>query len=389
MAEELFREINELIGTPSNRHVDEWKAAGRPVIGYFCQYMPPELILAAGALPLRMRGVGSEDSSHADAYLSGHVCTYVRHTINLVLEGYYSVLDGEVSLNSCDHVRRCADVLRKKTSIAFHGFISVPRNPRESLYGYYKKELQKLLAEMRDHFGTRITDDDLRAAIAGMNENRRRLHLLNALRREDQPKLSGAEALGVHIASQVLPPTVFAEVADRLIEALKDRPGLMSPRGRLILIGAELDEPEYVAAVESQGALVVADMLCFGERSVLDLLEENTADPLDTIARAYFFRPSCARMIGDFPDRWENLKQLATAARADGIVFEKIVFCDPWAAEQHNLILRSKREEFIPILTLSREYGIVPTGQVKTRVQAFVEKIEIARAQKAAHGDHR
>lgn len=389
MAEEMFREINELIGTPSNRHVVEWKAAGKPVIGYFCQYMPPELILAAGALPLRMRGVGSEDSSHADAYLSGHVCTYVRHTINLVLEGCYDVLDGEISLNSCDHVRRCADVLRKKTPIAFHGFLSVPRNPRESLYGYYKKELQKLLAEMQDHFAVRVSDDDLRDAIAEMNENRRRLHLLNTLRRADQPKLSGAEALSAHIAAQVLPPRVFGEVADRLMQALNDRPGLATSRGRLILVGAELDEPEFVKAVESQGALVVADMLCFGERSVLDVLDEKAADPLETIARAYFFRSSCARMIGDFPNRWEKLKQLAAAVGADGIVFEKIVFCDPWAAEQHNLILRSRREELIPMLTLSREYGIVPTGQIKTRVQAFVEKIEIARAQRAAHGGRR
>jgi benzoyl-CoA reductase/2-hydroxyglutaryl-CoA dehydratase subunit BcrC/BadD/HgdB len=313
----------------------------------------------------------------------------VRHTISLVLEGFYDVLDGEISLNSCDHVRRSADVLRKKTPIPFHGFVSVPRNPRESLYGYYKKELQKLLAEMESHFGVHISDDDLRDAIAEMNENRRRLHLLNTMRRENKPKLSGAEALSVHIASQVLPPKVFAEMADRVLEALSDRPGLASPRGRLILIGAELDGPEFVEAVESQGALVVADMLCFGERSVLDLLNEKAADPLETIARAYFFRPSCARMIGDFPNRWENLKQLATAARADGIVFEKIVFCDPWAAEQHNLALRTKNEEFLPLLTLSREYGIVPTGQIKTRVQAFVEKIEIARAQNAAHGDNR
>jgi benzoyl-CoA reductase/2-hydroxyglutaryl-CoA dehydratase subunit BcrC/BadD/HgdB len=389
MAEEIFGQINGLIRNPSNRHVDEWKAAGKPVIGYFCQYMPPEVILAAGALPLRMRGIGSEDSSHGDAYLSGRVCTYVRHTVSLVLEGYYDVLDGEVSLNSCDHVRRCADVLRKKTRIPFHGFVSVPRNPRESLYGYYKKELQKLLAEMEDHFGVQISDDDLRHAIAEMNENRRRLHRLKTMRRGDNPQLSGAEALSIHIASQVLPPKVFCEMADRLMEALDDRPGLPSPRGRLILMGAELDEPEFVAAVESQGALVVADMLCFGERSVLDLINEKAADPMDTIAQAYFFRPSCARMIGDFPNRWKNLKQLATAVAADGIVFEKIVFCDPWAAEQHNLTIRSKKEEFIPMLTLSREYGIVPTGQIKTRVQAFVEKIEIARAQKAARGGGR
>jgi benzoyl-CoA reductase/2-hydroxyglutaryl-CoA dehydratase subunit BcrC/BadD/HgdB len=389
MAEEMFREINGLIGSPSNRYVDEWKASGKPVIGYFCQYMPLEVLLAAGALPLRMRGVGSEDSSYGDAYLSGRVCTYVRHAISLVLEGHYDFLDGEISLNSCDHVRRCADVLRKKAPIPFHGFVSVPRNPRESLYGYYKRELQKLLTEMEDHFGVRITDDDLRRAIAEMNDNRQRLRRLNMMRREDKPRLSGAEALSVHIASQVLPPEIFCGIADRLMEALSDRPGLASPRGRLILIGAELDEPEFVAAVESQGALVVADMLCFGERSVLDSINEKAADPLDTIARAYFFRPSCARMIGDFPNRWETLKQLADSVRADGIVFEKIVFCDPWGAEQHNLSMRSKREGFIPILTLSREYGIVPTGQIKTRVQAFVEKIEIARAQKAAHGGGR
>lgn len=389
MRDDIFCEINALIQHPSNRHVDEWKAAGKPVIGYFCQYMPPELILAAGALPLRMRGIGSKDSSHGDAYLSGRVCTYVRHTCSLVLEGHYDVLDGEISLNSCDHVRRCADVLRKKTPIPFHGFISVPRNPRESLFGYYKKELQKLLTEMENHFGVRVADDDLRHSIAQINENRRRLNLLNAMRREDKPKLSGAEALGVHIASQVLPPEVFCEIGDRLIEALTDRLGLETPRGRLVLIGAELDEPEFIEAVESQGALVVADLLCFGERSVLDLLNEKATDPLDTIARAYFFRSSCARMIGDFPNRWKNLKQLTTAVRADGVVFEKIVFCDPWGAEQHNLIRRCKKEEFVPMLTLSREYGIVPTGQIKTRVQAFVEKIEIARVQRTSHGgDH-
>jgi benzoyl-CoA reductase/2-hydroxyglutaryl-CoA dehydratase subunit BcrC/BadD/HgdB len=389
MAEDTLREIGALIQSHTNRHVEDWKSSGRPVIGYFCHYVPREIILAAGALPLRLRGAASEDSSLGDAYLSGRVCTYVRHVMSIALDGQYDFLDGEISSNTCDHVRRSADVFRKKTDIRFHGFLSVPRTPRESLYAYFLKELRNLVGELESHFGVKIDEDRLREAIRKMNGNRRRLEVLNQMRLEDRPKLSGAEALSVHIASQVLPPAVFCELADRLIEELKSRPGLDSSRGRLVLIGAELDEPEFVEAIESQGALVVADLLCFGARSVLPALDEDATDPLDEIGRAYFFSSSCARMIGDFPRRWENLKQFVKAARGDGVIFERIIFCDPWGAELYNILHRVKEEKPFPVLSLSREYNIVPTGQVKTRVQAFVEQIEVAQAQRAAAGGRR
>jgi benzoyl-CoA reductase/2-hydroxyglutaryl-CoA dehydratase subunit BcrC/BadD/HgdB len=307
--------------------------------------------------------------------------------MSLALEGHYDFLDGEISSNTCDHVRRSADVFRKKTSLAFHGFLSVPRTPRESLYGYFVQEIRNLIDGLETHFGVKIDDDRLRDAIRTVNGNRRRLRTLNEMRLEDRPKLSGADALSVHIASQVLPPEIFCDLADRLIETVKGRAGLESPRGRLVLVGAELDEPEFVEAIESQGALVVADQLCFGARSVLPELDENAVDPLDEVARAYFFSSSCARMIGDFPRRWTGLRELVDAARADGVIFERIIFCDPWAADLHNILRRAKLEDAFPVLSLTREYNVVPTGQIRTRVQAFVEKIEIARAQKAATGD--
>ncbi len=384
MAETILQEIRGIIRGVRNRHVDEWKASGKPVVGYFCHYVPREPILAAGALPLRFRGAGSEDSSTGDAYLSSRVCTYVRHVMSLAMEEHFDFLDGEISCNTCDHVRRAADAFRKKTDIPFHGFLSVPRTPRESLYGYYLTEIRKLLSEMEEQFGVKAGDEELRAAIRAMNGVRQRLRVLNEMRREDAPKLSGAEALSVHIAAQVVPPEVFTGLADRLIEALKERPGLDSSRARLVLVGAELDEPDFVEALESQGALVVADNLCFGARSALDPIDENAEDSLDAIGRAYFFASSCARMIGDFPRRWEELKELMTSVRGDGIVFQRIVFCDPWGAELHNILNRVKTETPYPVLALTREYNIVPTGQVKTRVQAFIEKLEIAKARKAA-----
>jgi len=386
MADLILSEIRELISGHTNGYVDAWKAEGRPVIGYFCHYTPRELALAAGACPLRLRGAGSEDSSTGDAYLSGRVCTYVRHTMSLALEGRYDFLDGEITTNTCDHVRRAADLFVKKTEIGFHGFLSVPRTPRESLYGYYLTELRNVIAGLAEHLGVTIGDAELREAIRTVNSIRRRLRTIDELRLEEKPKLSGAEALSVHIASQVLPPAVFIDLADRLIDALRERPGLDASRGRLLLIGAELDEPEYVEAIESQGALVVADQLCFGSRSLLDAIDEDAADPLDAVGRAYFFSTSCARMIGDFPRRWEGMKAAVESARADGVIFERIIFCDPWGAEIHNILHRTAAESTFPVLSLTREYNIVPTGQVKTRVQAFIEKIEIAKAKNQASG---
>ena len=110
MTEALFREIRGLIRTHTNRQVDAWKAEGRPVVGYFCPYFPPELIVALGGLPLRLRGTGSEDSSQGDALMSGRICTYVRHVVSLALDSRFDFLDGVICLNTCDHVRRAADV---------------------------------------------------------------------------------------------------------------------------------------------------------------------------------------------------------------------------------------------------------------------------------------
>jgi benzoyl-CoA reductase/2-hydroxyglutaryl-CoA dehydratase subunit BcrC/BadD/HgdB len=148
MPEKILEEVRGLIRGLRNRHADEWKASGKPVVGYFCHYVPRELILPVGALPFRFRGAGSEDSSVGDAFLSSRVCTYVRHVMSLAMESQFDFLDGEISCNTCDHVRRAADAFRKKTDLPFHGFLSAPRPPRESFYGHYLTEPRNLLAAM-------------------------------------------------------------------------------------------------------------------------------------------------------------------------------------------------------------------------------------------------
>ena len=90
------------------------------------------------------------------------------------------------------------------------------------------------------------------------------------------------------------------------------------------------------------------------------------------MCRHTFYNVPCARMVGGFPKRFEFVEQLVNQCKADGIIFQRMKFCDPWGAEGHNLLRRYKNSDR-HILVLEREYGVVATGQVKTRVQAFME----------------
>lgn len=373
---DAIRGLRQQIAGISNEHVEAWKAAGKPVVGYFCTYVPVEVLTAAGVLPLRLRGTGSDDSAAADVYLSGRTCTYVRHTLALALDGHYDFLDGQICLNTCDHVRRAHDVWRHKTGIGYHGFLSVPRNARESLYPYYREEVQRLIAELGEHVGATVDDAALEAAIGQHNRIRERLRRLDALRAEDPPLLKGSDLLTLSVAALVLPPEVFVEQADALLAVVEDDPPApRAGRARLLLAGGELDEPGLIEAIESQGAEVVADTLCAGGRSYDVPVPEGSDDPLDAICRRYFFQVSCARMIGNFPDRVEALMARCAERGVDGVVFQRLTFCDPWGGEVHNLRHRLKPLG-MPMLVLEREYGRVPTGQVRTRVQAFLELIE-------------
>jgi len=370
----VLAEFREVIKGPDNHYIRSWKKSAGRVMGCFCTYVPLELFTAAGMLPVRIRGAGCEDSGPADTYLSNRACTFVRHATALALEEKYDFLDGAVFLNTCDHVRRGNDVWRAKTGIDFFAFISVPRQVRESLFPWFMEEVSNVRSAMESRFGVKVSDDSLREAIDLHNQVRTRLIALNDFRVLERPPITGEEMLVVAVGSQLIPPKKFLELADALIPALKSSsPEGPPPRARLVVIGGELDEPDFVRAIESQGALVVGDDVCFSTRHFSQLIE-NEGDPFEAVCRGYFFKVSCARMIGGFPERYALVRDLMVKHRADGAVFQRMKFCDPWGGEAHNF-MRRKKAEGMNLLVLDREYGVISTGQIKTRVQAFLESM--------------
>ncbi len=372
--DEILGAMHSAIQKPKNAYLDQWVGEGGKVLGYYCSYIPEELFTAAGLLPYRLRGAGSESSADGDAYMSARVCTFVRHTVSLALRGELDFLDGVVLAQNCDHIRRAGDLFRKKVRPAFYGFLSIPRVPKERLFDWYLAELRRLKAEMEAHYCISIAEEDLEEAVALHNATRQRIARLYELRKRESPPITGREALTVTVAAHVMPRARFNALLDDLLADLEKAGGKGDHRARVIIIGGVMDEPEYVAAIEKLGALSVAELVCFGQRSFGDPVEPGPGEPLERIARQRFFQVPCARMVECFDEQFSELMKAMKEYRADGVIFQRMKFCDPWAGDGHNLYWRMK-EAGIPFLSLDREYQVAAAGQVKTRVQAFMEQM--------------
>jgi benzoyl-CoA reductase/2-hydroxyglutaryl-CoA dehydratase subunit BcrC/BadD/HgdB len=213
----------------------------------------------------------------------------------------------------------------------------------------------------------------LRGAIEVCNENRRLLSSLNEFRKGENPSISGEDMQRIVVASFSLPKSVVNPALEDLIEQV-GRTGLDREfRARVLLMGSQLDDPDYVRVIEETGALVVADGYCFGSLQYGQAVESDS-DPLSAISQRYLEKIPCPRMFDSYPDRYSRIVELAREFGVQGIIIQTMKFCDCWGIEG-NVFLNNLREEGFPVLRLEREYALGGVGQMKTRIQAFLESM--------------
>jgi len=370
-----LKEFAEATATLANPAVEEWKRQGGKVVGYFCSYFPEEIATAAGFLPFRMRATGSKGTELADAYLSSINCSFTRHCFNMGLLGEYGFIDGAVCLSTCDHVRRVYDNWKWKVNTPFVHMMSLPKKVEEPQVGWYRDEMVNLKQALEKHFSVKITDDRLWEAIRLHNETRRLQRQLYELRKRQNPPITGAEALSVMVAGTAMPKQQYNLLLRELLDEISQREGNADYKARLMILGGILDDPGYIEVIEEQGGLVVTDMLCFDTKIMWKDVPEGTGDPLAALAQYYIAeRPSCPRMFGDYPRRADFVRDMVREFKVDGIIGERLIFCDLWALE-HYLQAKESKAGGVPYLILDREYLLAGIGQLRTRVQAFLETI--------------
>lgn len=351
---------------------EAWRDPSKPAMGWICTYVPEEILYAAGAAPVRVMGDGASGKC-ATAYLYVTTCSFALACLELGLEGKYDFLRGLVAVNACDPVRRLFDVWPLYIKTPFTHLLCLPRKLSENAHELFYREVVKFKHALESFLSREISEVSLKSAIQLYNRSRTLLRRLYELRKEAQPRVSGSECLEVLRASMVMPRERFNEHLERFFQEAAQRGPQPPGKARLLLCGSLLDSLTFVRTIEELGGTVIADELCTGSRYFWDLVEEG-ADPLASLARRYLTHSPCARMR-PIEHRFDHIANLVREYRVDGAISQSLKFCDIYGHSKPRL-----REELnrlgVPVLELDLEYDLSGLGQLRTRVQSFIEMLE-------------
>lgn len=374
------REINSLEGLAylatnvSNSNLSCWKREGKLIIGYTCSYIPVEIFHAAGVFPYRIGARGCRETTLADAVMAPITCSFARCCLELALRGEYNFLDGLVFMNGCENMRRMCDNWIHKIDFKFSCFISVPHKTDEDAIEWYKQELNIFKGKLEEFVGVRITNGGLRNSIQLCNQTRHLLKRLYELRKAENPPLTGAEVQDIVVMGNAMPKEEYNRLLEKVIARASERKGLTNYRARLMIIGNMLDDSTYTKTIEESGGLVVTDASCFGALSFWKPVE-STGEPIGNIARAYLNDFHCPRMPHKQIEMCHLIKEMVENFRVDGVIFERMMYCNLWSGETMALE-KVSRDLNTPLLIVDREYIPGGLGQLRTKVQAFLEMIK-------------
>jgi benzoyl-CoA reductase subunit C len=369
----MMEELNEIVFTPFNPAVKAWKDHGKKVIGFICCYVPEEIIDAAGILPYRVRATGCAKRVQGDVWMSSYSCSFARSCLEYVLDGTYDFLDGLVASDSCGQAHRLYDNWRFKAGRSFMHFLTVPRKCSDSGIAWYREEMVNLKNRLEEFTGIAITGESLEKAIITYNETRKLLRELYEFQKGDHPAITGLQRQALVLTAMSMAKNQYNDLLRRYLEKLRKHGPVTKYRARLMVIGSALDDPAFIKIIEDQGGLVVTDAQCFGSRYLWEPVEIE-GDIMFSLAKSYLNRATCPRMMDQHVAIFSFIKDMVQRFKVDGIIYQKMKFCDLWGGE--SLFLEKKlKEANIPVLALQREEIMTNASQIATRVEAFIEMI--------------
>ena len=384
--------FESLLENADNDLVKQAQADGALALGYTCYHVPEALLNIDKCFSVRLRAPNTGSIDIATYYMSNYTCEYSRALVERGIEGGYQFLDAMIGVDACSMLNRAMEhfeilkVNEKPNFFVTH--CDIPFKITDYTLDSYVKQMRKrVLDVLTEKFGVDTSDEAIRKAVKEHNEVCAIVSEMAEMRKEDNPVITGYEFHVINLVTYTCPKAlILPKLRETLAELKKRKKDEKSPfRARVAIVGSEIDDPNLTKLIEGCGALVVSDRFCFGSapgREVIELNDEE--DALTQICRHVMEQSECARYISDEKvlQRRETADRLAREYNAEGIIYEQMKYCDYWGFERA-LASHILHDEYgWPVLSIDRLYNNGNSGQLRTRVQAFVESLEIKRIHK-------
>ena len=384
--------FESLLENADNELIKQAQADGGIALGYTCFHIPEVLLNIGNCFSTRLRAPNTGSIDIATYYMSNYTCEFARALVERGIEGGYQFLDAMIGVDACSMMNRAMEhfeilnINEKPNFFVTH--TDMPFKITDYTLDGYERQMQvRVLDRLHEVFGVDTSDAAIRKAVEEHNEVCRIISEISEMRKKDKPVITGYEFHVIDLVTYVCPKALILPYLRETLEELKKRrPDKKSPfRARVAIVGSEIDDPSLTRLIEDVGALVVSDRYCFGStpgREVIELKDDEPA--LRQICLHYMQVSECARWISDEKvlQRRETADRLAKEFKAEGIIYEQMKYCDYWGFERA-LVSHIMHDEYgWPVLSIDRLYNNGNSGQLRTRVQAFVESLEIKRIHK-------
>jgi benzoyl-CoA reductase/2-hydroxyglutaryl-CoA dehydratase subunit BcrC/BadD/HgdB len=358
----------------------EAKEKGVKVVGYFPgNYVPEELIYASGGIPLCLVHGGNLQSADAAlAVVPQVICPFARAQIGerlLQRNPYYRMIDMLIAPVTCQHLRKVAEIWEYRNELEIFKLGIPQQYGNDFEVEYYKNRLTALKDRLQALTKTEITDEKLSDAIQLYNRMRELLKKISLTRQTDPPGLSSLEFIKLHHASYYADPVFMVEVLESVYREIKDKQQTAETNDpRILLLGPNIGYGDYTVLemVQSAGGEIVIEEICEGVRYYWNDINDQ-GDLFQALTKGYLIdRLPCAFMRNSAKKRLDFTMKLIKDFDVSGVIWYELLCCETYDSEAY-YFAEKLGELNIPFLILESDYSTAVTGQLKTRITAFIE----------------
>ena len=390
--------FENLLQNANNELIEQARKDGMICAAFTCENLPEPLMNLGNAFSVRLFAPNTGSLDIATYYMTSFLCETSRALLERAIEGGYNFADCLIAADGCTMMNRAAEnmellhTMDEGKSRFFYEFMEIPLKADENGVDLLTLQCRnRILKPLRENYGIDTSDEAILKAVEEHNKVCRLIREIGDFRKEDDPRITGYEFHVLTLASYVAPKHLIIDKLEETLEEIKHRkPDGKKWRARVVVVGSEIDDIGMIKLIEELDTYVCADRFCFGSlpgRMPIEIDPDSGEDILRQVCRHYVYWGQCPRTMNmeKVYGRKKYVSDLAKEYRADGIIYEQVKFCDPWAYERMLGSMMLREDYGYPVLSVDRPYNInAGAGQMRTRVQAFVESIELKKIQGGA-----
>lgn len=357
------------------------KNEGKSVVGCLCSYFPRELAWAAGAITVGLCGTTEGPIEVAEQVLPVDQCPMVKATYGRAINNtcpIFPLTDCIVGETTCDGRKKMYELLAREKPMLV---MDLPQKPEESeAQKHWIGEVDKLKFFLENQLNTKISNESLTGAIKQGNKERGLLKEIHQLRRMHPVPIMGLDLAALSTSmSYSIDREEYIRKLESVLEELKFRVRnkiyACSPEQPRILwtgLGNSLGCDKVLKLVEESGGVIVCQEGCGGVTRLDDQIDLEK-DPIEAIAERYL-KVTCSCMTPN-NTRFKQIDRLITEYSIQGVIDLTWQSCHAFNIESYRVGEVVKKKHGLPYLHVVTDYSQSDVGQLKVRIEGFIEQI--------------